>query len=236
MNYEIVAYELRKSLEHLETLCEYSERIYGEIEDFDALIYEPTQTDKIHSDTLIDIVPYSGPEPVICLGFLERLPHRTDFLNNDLLWPIMSRRMLYVLESTGSFLHKVIPIRIFDYSLKNDLEQYIQNNEVSPELCNEDYVAVQLLEHINVIDFEHSILEDLDPDSIFTPRITRLVLREPDQGFPPIFRLNRVGEDVYSYVSPQAKQALEEANIRGLEFIPEDGIISQNLGVSPSIN
>jgi hypothetical protein len=99
-------------------------------------------------------------------------------------------------------------------------------------LFNEDYVAVQLLEHIDVIDLQHSTFETLEPNSIFTPRITRLVLRQPLQGFPPIFRLNRVGEDVSIYVSIEAKEALEEAGIRGLDFIPEEGICAQE--VSPA--
>jgi hypothetical protein len=231
MNSEIVAYELRKSLEHLDSLDDYSRREYGEIEDFDALIYEPIQTNEIHADAMIDIVPYSGVEPVIFLGFLERLPHQTEFLNNDLLWPIMSKKMLHIIESVGNFPHKVIPIRIFDYSIKNDLESYLERGETSSELFNEDYVAVQLLEHIDVIDFQQSMFETLETNSIFTPRITRLVLRQPLNGFPPIFRLNRVGEDVSIYVSPEAKEALEEAGICGLEFIPEEGTRAQEASV-----
>jgi hypothetical protein len=227
MEYEVIAYELRKSLEHLRYLGEYSAREYGEIEDFDALIYEPTQTELIHTDALIDTFPYGGSEPVNFLGFLDRLPHQTDFLNNDLLWPIMSRRMLYVLESVGNFPHKIVPIRIFDYSIKNQLDEYLLNGEIPSSLYNEDYVAVQLLEHIDVIDSEHSVFENLEPNSIFTPRITRLILRELKPGFPPIFRINRVGEDVYLYVSAAAKEALEEAGIRGLEFIPEEGTRAQ---------
>jgi hypothetical protein len=228
--YEVIAYELRKSLEHLNSLSEYSERQYGEIEDLDALIYEPTQTDSIHSDALIDTIPYKGSEPVNFLGFLERLPQKTDFLNNDLLWPIMSRRMLYVLESVGNFPRKIVPIRIFDYSLKAQLDECLENSEIPTHLCNEDYVAVQLLEHLNVIDYEHSVFENLEPNSIFTPRVTRLVLREPEQGFPPIFRLDRVGEDIYLYVSLAAKNALEEAGIRGVDFIEEEGTRAQAVG------
>jgi hypothetical protein len=175
---------------------------------------------------LTNTIPYSGQEPVIWLGFLDRLPHQTDFLNNDLLWPIVSKRMLYVLLSVGNFPHKAIPVKIFDYSLRNELNNYLNREELPPEICNQDYVALQLLERTDAIDFEHSEFEEPIPNSIVPPQITWLILKEPKKGFPPIFRSDKKNT-TFLYVSSVAKDALEEAGIRGLEFIPEEGTRAQ---------
>jgi hypothetical protein len=41
ISYKTVAYRLRPSLEHLDSLTDPMEREYGEAESFDALIYKP---------------------------------------------------------------------------------------------------------------------------------------------------------------------------------------------------
>jgi hypothetical protein len=228
--YETVAYRLRFSLQHLDSLPDPSEREYGEVEDYDVLIYEPTRPEGIDDSLLERVIPYNGPGYLNWLGFLDRLP-QTDFLRGDLLWPIMSKRMLYILCSVGDFPHKAIPLRIFDYAQRNELEQYLNREGLPSDICNTDYVALQLLEETDVIDFELSEYEDPIPDSILPPTISRLVLREPIEGFPPIFRLAKEYLP-YLHVSLKAKQALEDAGIHGLEFVDEEGILDQKTGMT----
>jgi hypothetical protein len=225
-SYDIVAYQLELSLEHLESLPEPEEREYGEVEDFDALIYKPTQPEGADSTLLDREIPYQGPEPINWLGFLDRF-HQLDFLHSDPSWPIMSKRMLYILCSVGDFPHKVIPIRIFDYSLKDKVDNYLKKEYYPPEVCNQDYVVVQLLEPTDAVDRELSKYEEPDPTSIIPPGITRLILREPIGGFPPFFFIDELFP--YLYVSPQAKQALEDAGIRGLQFFPKKGVRADTL-------
>jgi hypothetical protein len=226
-SYEIVAYEMRLSLEHLDNLPDPIEREYGEAEDFDALIHKPTAPEGADDDFLIRVVPYQDPGNLNWLGFLNRLHrHPVDFLRGNPSWPIMSKRVLYVLQSVGSFSHKAIPMRIFDYSLEDKVGMYLGKEYFPPEVCNQDYVVVQLLDALDVIDTQLS--EYGKPGSILPAPITRLVLREPAGGFPPIFRLEK--DFYYSlYVSPQAKHALEDADIRGLEFFSEEGVRVENL-------
>jgi hypothetical protein len=224
-NYEIVAYELRLSLEHLDSLPEPEEREYGEVESFDALIYEPTKPEDADSSSLRRRIPYEVPEPMNWLGFLDRL-HQVDFLRSDLSWTIMSKRMLYILRSLGNFPHKAIPMRIFDYSLEDKVDNYLKKEYYPPEACNQDYVVLQLLEATDAIDTELS--EYGEPGLIIPAGITWLILREPVGGFPPIFRLDKEFSTSI-FVSPQAKQALEDAGIRGLEFFSEEGIRINNL-------
>jgi hypothetical protein len=231
---EIVAYQLNKTLEHLRELPNLVEREYGEIEDFDAIIYEPAKPHGgVDSSFLERFAPYAGPEPIIFLGFLNRLPHQTDFLNNEFLWTIISKRTLYVLRSVGEFSHKAIPIRIFDYHLKNDLPIYLDRKDLTPEICNEDYIILQLMEYVDAVDLENSKFEELEPDDPIPPRITQLTLNEPKDGFPPIFRLAQ--REIYSasysdiYISKVAKNALEDAGIKGISFIPEEGFNAEEM-------
>jgi hypothetical protein len=225
--YKIVAYQLELSLQHFEFLPNPTEREYGEVEDFDALIYKPTKPEDCDYSSLLRVIPYQVSEPINWLGFLDRFP-QVDFLRGSPDWPIMSKRMLYVLRSVGDFPHQAIPMRIFDYSLENKVSDYLKQEELPPEVCNQDYVALQLLEATDAIDTQLSEYEQFNPNNIIPPRITRLVLREPVGGFPPIFRLARDFSS-YVYVSPQAKQALEDAGIRGLQFFSEEGVRAENL-------
>jgi hypothetical protein len=223
MTEHIVAYELDIDLQHLQDLPDPSEREYGEIEDFDITIYEPTKPDEIDRDFSEQIVPYCGVEPINFLGFLDRLPHKTDYPNNEFLWPIMSKRMLYTLNSLRDFPHKAIPLNIFDHKQEHELEHYLRRGIRTLGTCNQDYILLQLLERIDAIDFDHTEYEQPIPNSILLPRINRLVLREPFDGFPPIFRLAREYTE-YLYVSKAAKQVLEASGIKGIRFIPKVGV------------
>lgn len=232
------------SLDHLDSLPpDYMDRKYGEAEDYDAITHKPTDPER--SVTLpwggtTGTIPYPGPEPINFVGFLDRLPHQTDFLRIDssALDPIVSKRMLYVLRSVGEFPHKVISTRIYDYRFQDQgKESYGRFDYDGPVIepggeFNEDYVALQLLEHTECIDYERSEFRPrLNPNR--PPHITNLILKEPVDGFPPIFRLkSEGGEEVYLYVSPAAKEALEEAGIKGLRFTEYEGTRAQEVGAA----
>jgi hypothetical protein len=221
--YSIVAYEISPSLARLDSLPEDPmDREYGEAEDYDALIYKPTQAEEVGTGLIENAEPYEVPEPVDWVGFLDRL-HQTDYLHNDLLWPLVSKRMLYVLRSVGEFSHKAISTRIYDYGCQNQGNNNDEGHTTpSAGEFNEDYVGLQLLEHVEGIDYEHTEFSpSLHPD-IFSPYITNLVLKEPVGGFPPIFRLaNKKTTELF--VSPAAREALEAAGIKGLDFLPKKG-------------
>jgi hypothetical protein len=227
MSYPIVAYKITHNLERLWSLPEDPmDREYGQAEDDDALIYKPTQAEEVGSGLIENAEPYEVPEPVNWVGFLDRL-HQTDYLCNDLNWPLISKRMLYVLRSVGEFPHKVISTRIYDYGFQNQGRNEILGRMVPPAgEFNEDYVGLQLLEHTDGIDYEHCEFRPrMNPNR--QPHITNLVLKEPVGGFPPIFRLNRAGEDLRLFISPAAKEALEEAGIKGLRFTEYEGTRAQ---------
>jgi hypothetical protein len=250
MSKPIIAYSLWPNLDFLNLLAEDPmDREYGEAEKYNAWVYKPTEPKGIPWGGTSGTIPYSGPEPIDFVGFLDERLHQTDYLYTDDsdLQPIISKRMLYVLRSVGEFPHKVISTRIYDYGFqdqgryKQDQGRYEVLGREAPLLAgefNEDYVSLQLLEHVDGIDNDHSEFDlnpdpdNLLPDLVLPPDIINLVLKEPIGGFPPIFRLNRTGERRSLYVSPATKEALEEAGIRGLGFTEYEGTRAEEMSVS----
>jgi hypothetical protein len=228
MSYPVVAYTVGSSSKRFLLLPEDpANREYGEAENNDALIWKSESQSGLSSDELIHIEPYDGTEPLIWLGFLNRL-YQTDYLYNDLRWPLISKRMLYVLRSVGEFPFKAVSTRIYDYGFQNQGRNNDEGQNTVPSgEFNEDYVGLQLLEHIEGIDYEQTEFRpSLHPD-ILPPQVMNLVLKEPVGGFPPIFRLNRAGQRSSLFVSPTAKEALDEAGIKGLFFINCEGTRAQ---------
>jgi hypothetical protein len=185
----------------------------GDVEKYDACIYPPYEVDVWR---LIETVPYNGPEPINFLGWLKRLP-KTEFPRNDSGFPLMSKRMLEVLYSIGEFPHNLVRTRIFSYDLEYEIEEYLNEQSLDPELCNENYFAVQLLEHIDVADLERCTYESSYDGSM---KIDELVLREPPRGFPPLFRVKGTPFDLFA--SPLAKQALDAAGIKSMNYTAWD--------------
>jgi hypothetical protein len=231
MSYPIIAYEMTPSLDFLDLLAEDPmDREYGEAEIYNAWVYMPTRPRGLPWSGTSGTIPYPGPEPIDFVGFLDERLRQTDYLYTDDsgLKPIISKRMLYVLRSVGEFPHKVISTRIYDYGFLDQGRNNYEGRTTPPAgEFNEDYVSLQLLEHIDGIDYENTEFRPSVNPAILPPRITNLMLKEPVGGFPPVFRLNRAGENIFLFVSPAAKEALEEAGIKGLGFTEYEGTRAQ---------
>ena len=159
---------------------------------------------------------FTDPELINSINEIKMEGSLCDFEEIDYLYtkpdlPVMSKRMLSVLRSVRDFPHQAIPIAIEDNEVAED-----SMTERSGKV-NTEYVAVQLLEQLDIFDKEKSDYDadDDDPDEI--EYINKLVLRVPESGLPPIFRIKE--NSIYLYVSPEAKTALEEAGITGVRFV-----------------
>jgi hypothetical protein len=87
-----------------------------------------------------------------------------------------------------------------------------------PGVADDRFVAVQLLKHADLLDWEKS---EYLPDNRrpgFAEMITRVALRESPAGVPPLFRL--LAKPTVLFVSADSRQALEAADIRGLLYRP----------------
>ncbi len=201
------AYELDQNFDYRE---HYKD---GERSLHDAFLIEFPGSDDVRFWTA---EPLSLPEPVEFDAQADVLGS-IDYLLPEVDWPIMTRRMLDVLLSVREFAHQVIPLVMHEIPvLSEEVEMeggpYIRTGKV-----NHDYVAIQLLEMLDVFDYENSVYE---PHPRVLGRLSgspkKMVLKEPIRGYPPIFRTKPLESRLY--VSAEARAALEAADIRGLRF------------------
>jgi hypothetical protein len=158
------------------------------------------------------------PEEIVFAGLKDWLdPTDYPYIPEVRNWPIISRRMLDVLLSVGDFPHQVIPV-VFK---SVDHPEYSDATRRAKTLIrNHDYIILHLLELSDVFDMERSEYNTergvADPERILLTDVHNVVLKEPEGGFPPIFRVKEYS--LRWYVSAKAKQALEDAGIQGLDF------------------
>jgi hypothetical protein len=134
-------------------------------------------------------------------------------------WPVISTRMLNALLSVHDFPHQAIPV-VFKV-----IEDYLSTDEekrIASLVHNHEFAILQLLEHLDAIDKDRSdciigTCETATGETIESIKLDgRIVLKEPSNGFPPIFRIKDNANELY--VSAAAKEALEKAGVQGLIF------------------
>jgi hypothetical protein len=168
-------YKLSRNFDDLE---HYKE---GERDQWDAYLIKFPGSDKVR---FWNAQPLNLPE-LIEFDAQTDVLGSIDYLVNALSWPIMSRRMLEVLLSVREFPHQVIPLVMHETPVISEEVGSEGGPHIRTGRVNHDYVAVQLLEHLDVFDWENSVYE-LDPD--FPGEVDgfpeKLVLKEPESGFP----------------------------------------------------
>lgn len=144
-----------------------------------------------------------------------------DYPITDLGIPIMSKRMINILLKIKDFKFREIPIVMIDDTFMSDL--FNSNGELVMDVpVNNNFIALQLMETCIAFDYENSIYEE---DFILpVGYIKKLVLQEPKNGFPPLFKIEESLADIF--VSQEAKETLEEQNIKGCIF--EEIEVSKN--------
>jgi hypothetical protein len=214
-------YELGQDFDRFEDCTEeiYEDGYLEEFEGYTDLVYAFYDCAKISiqgtigiakreitGDGIWSVLAAQVPEKISVVAEPELLS-KTDYPNIEYVhfWPIMSRRMVEALLSVKDFPHQIIPVTFKDF-LGNLIE------------C--DYVILHLGQLSDVLDMEESIYIEkqsiIDPSQIIIGDIEKLRLKEPEGGFPPIFRVK--WDEVSLYVSSEAKAALEAAGIQGLSL------------------
>jgi hypothetical protein len=160
------------------------------------------------------------PTPVEFQGLLSTV-RQTDFPVIEEGWPVMSKRMLEVLESVGSFPHRVLPVRILDGDIGRSLAEgdrrFDEQGNFKPEFYIDDYVLLQLTEHLDAMDLERSVYDHLNPKTNRVLGVRKFAFKDIGREYPPIFRPTHSPVDLF--ISDAAKKALEAAEIRGLWLI-----------------
>lgn len=159
--------------------------------------------------------PLQVPDPVLFEANFK-VTRQSDYPCNDVNWPLMSPRMIEVLRSVGDFPHRLVSVRLVDHKVRR-AARYAPDGSLRPEAMDDRFAAVQLTEHIDVVDWERSVFErdQIGPGIVFYS-FDELILREPPGGFPPLFRIP--ASKGLLLVSARARRALEDAGIHGVVF------------------
>lgn len=154
---------------------------------------------------------YDLPDRVEFEAIFDTLK-KTDFPITNVRWAIFSKQMLEILYNLKTFPHKKIPIVMVDCEVVSDGQGSTKISGIE----NHHFIAVQLLEHIDLLDWEKSIVEPsfILPDQVMG--IQKLVLKETTDPLPPLFRLSAYPTAIF--VSAEARTALEKAGIKGVIF------------------
>jgi hypothetical protein len=137
---------------------------------------------------------------------------KTDYPDNSEQFSILSKRMLEILLSIRDFPHQTFPVIMVNRG--TDLDGHPTNPDGTEE--NHDYVLLHLTEHLDSFDWEQSEYEMNSKVANHADRLSKLVLKEPSDGYPPIFRMSPISDDVF--ISAEARETLEIAGIKGLRF------------------
>jgi hypothetical protein len=107
-------------------------------------------------------------------------------------------------------------VRFVDQRARGEA-RYLPDGSLRPEVVDDRFAAVQLTEHIDVVDWERSTFK---PSRINPKRghFIQLTLVEPVGGLPPLFRIPSSGSLLL--VSAEARRALEAAGVVGVKFRP----------------
>lgn len=141
---------------------------------------------------------------------------QTDYPIVDQPMPVMSKKMIDTLSGVGHFQHRLYPSILIDdtYIVNNRFDEAGELKKNIPVI--DSFFIVQILEILKVLDYEHSIYEPMNEWEQFPTLISKLVLKEPEGGFPPLFRVFEKPSAVF--VSREAKEALEANNTKGCVF------------------
>jgi hypothetical protein len=157
-------------------------------------------------------------QPLLFQGLL-RTVYLTDYpVTLGETYPLMSKRMVEVLESVGSFPHQVIPVRILDGAIGRHLSdednRYDADDNLKPEYYTDDYVLLHLTSHLDAMDLERSEYERYNPETNLVRFVDQYIFKDIGQEYPPVFRLLHCPSDLF--ISEAAKEALQAAGMKSL--------------------
>jgi hypothetical protein len=196
---------------HAPFILEWNLSNLGDEEYFAYLVEFPGYKDIVR---LARTEPYKLPKRLFFTSNFYKLKE-LDYPYNNVRWPLMSPRMLAVLNQVGSFAYSEVSVIMLDDTIPES-ELFLNSGEYNPKYTYKQFVGIQLLSHLDAFDWESSVYERSEHIKTLIVDISKLALIEPPSGFPPIFRLSAC--PTLLFVSAEARLALEDANISGVAF------------------
>jgi hypothetical protein len=131
--------------------------------------------------------------------------------------PIFSQKIIDVLLSIRDFKHRVYPIAVLKE--RGNLEPYKDIEKFKKLSLRDDLYIFQTMEFLDIFDWQKSSYEqdDYDIELNVPTYIRQFVLKEPDGGFPPLFRLLPL-QSMEIFISKEAREALKVSGTKGLSF------------------
>lgn len=155
---------------------------------------------------------YSTSDKIILQGNFNIIPNKTDFPVVDLGLPLMSNKMLSILEEDSHLVfNKIDTVIVDDTYLESLFDKKGQLIENLPK--NIDYKFFQVLNYTDVFDRNHSVFKPMRSNPEKIGIINKLVLREPRNGFPAIFRIEE--KPSILFINETIKNKFEQSKIKG---------------------
>lgn len=176
--------------------------------------YLPFKNDNEFGADIISTRDFDFPEQIYLQANFNLIPEY-DYPLTSLMVPILSNRMIEILNALGEINIRLLPVVMISDTYLDEL--FDSNYKLKPEVpVNTEYKIVQMMSYFKAFDYENSEYEE---DFILpVGHINKLILKKPQGGFPPIFRIEERASEIF--VSQKAKEALEAANIKGCVFEP----------------
>lgn len=173
----------------------------------------PFKNDNEFGADIISTRLFDLPEQIYLQANFKLIP-KYDYPLTSLMVPILSNRMIEVIN-LGEVNTRLIPVVMISDTYFDEL--FDSDNKLKPEVpVNTEYKIVQIMTYLKAFDYKNSEYEE---DFILpVGHINKLVLKNPKNGFPPIFRIEEKASEIF--VSQKTKEALEAADIKGCVFEP----------------
>jgi hypothetical protein len=145
---------------------------------------------------------------------LLHLP-KFDYIANDLRIPVLSPKFIGSTEISNCEDFELVPMILVDDTFTGDF--FDGKGNLKEEVKKiEGYYTLNFIEQREFCDIDKSTFRKLrsQPDSL--GRIKKIVLRQPKEGFPKIFKIKETVSSIF--ISESMKNLLEENCIKGCLF------------------
>ena len=131
---------------------------------------------------------FTPPNGIVLQGNFKVIPQNTDYPIVDIAIPLMSKKMILLIEHNSQVRLNKVDATIIDDTFLGEI--YDKAGNLSRDVKkNNEYQFVQILEYVQAFDYDSSIFKPLRSNPEKVGVINKLVFKEPIQGFPSIFRI-----------------------------------------------
>jgi hypothetical protein len=172
-------------------------RRLAEYEHFDMRLLPFEGSEQLRMDAEKTKHNISFPEPLYFIGNFETVENTDYPIIDNYQLPIISKKLLSVLESVKPFAYKAIPVTVFDFLVK---DPFLPDGTLRDEVKRTtDYVYLQFFQFV-LIENSRS-RSDICPD---------FEIDLPEEELDPIFRVRQLPQRLF--ITREARRAIDQFN------------------------